>query len=235
MRRSAAIAPAIASSGTGDRSPESRASSARRAQLARPSSGNQATAMAGGRLTSTAASGTEAVSWPTPIIARSTSHAAPPTNQPATSPIGPSGAAVTMTPTTAVRALASMASGTSGTTRTFDSGATSDRRSKLTRMIGRVVSCAASVRATGSRSHAGHRARRASIDFPNQIRPAVASNDSWKPTSHNTDGAATNMSSAANPRAEVAWARDPARRPTSTAPAMSAARTTDGLAPVSIT
>ena len=65
-----------------------------------------------------------------------------------------------------------------------------------------------------------------------QMRPPVASSDSWKPTSHRTLGATRSMISAASPSADVAWARLPASRPTTIAPAMSAARTTDGLAPV---
>ena len=233
-RRSAAIVPVNASSGTGARR-SAGASSDRRAQLPRASIGNQATAKGGGTDTSTAASGRAAVSWPTAIMARSTSHAEPPRNQPSASPIGPAGMAPRTRPPADAVALASIASGTNGTTSTFEIGATSDSRSKFTRMTGSVVSWAASVSATGSRSQAGHRPSLVSIDRPNQIRPAVARSESWNPTSHSTAGAASSMTSAARPSADAACARDPPSRPISIAPAMSAARTTDGLAPVSTT
>ena len=81
-RRNAAIALPIASSGTVELAAGSGALSARSAQEAMPSSGNHATAIGAGRPMSTAASGTEAAAWPTAIMARNTSHAAPPTNQP---------------------------------------------------------------------------------------------------------------------------------------------------------
>ena len=128
-----------------------------------------------------------------------------------------------------------MATGTNGTTSTLAKGATSERRSKLTRITGSVVSCAARVSATGSRIQAGNAGSRRSTPAPNQMRPAVASRDSWKPTSQSTDGATSNMIRAASPSADAAWAREPPRRATSIAPAISAARTTDGLAPVSTT
>jgi hypothetical protein len=102
-------------------------------------------------------------------------------------------------------------------------------------MTGSVVSWAARVSATGSRSQPGHRLSRPSMPRPNQINPAVANSESWKPTSHSTAGATSSMTSAARPSADVACARDPPSRPISMAPAMSAARTTDGLAPVSST
>ena len=139
------------------------------------------------------------------------------------------------TPTSDATALNSIATGTNGTTSTLAIGATSEILSKLTRTTGRVVSWAARVRAIGSRIHAGQPGRRRSTDAPNQTRPAVASSESWKPTSHSTGGAARSMTSAARASAEAACAREPPIRATSIAPAMSAARTTDGLAPVSIT
>ena len=75
-------------------------------------------------------------------------------------------------------AHSSITSGTSGTTTTLAAGAMSERRSKLPTTTGSVVSCAASVRATGSRSQAGQLANRASIEAANRIRPPVASADS---------------------------------------------------------
>ena len=54
--------------------------------------------------------------------------------------------------------------------------------------------------------------RRRSTAPPNQMRPAVASSDSWKPTSHRTDGAASSMTSAASASADAACAREPPRR-----------------------
>ena len=47
---------------------------------------------------------------------------------------------------------------------------------------------------------------------PNQIRPAVARAESWKPTSHTTLGAASTISSAASMRADMACERDPPSR-----------------------
>jgi hypothetical protein len=81
-------------------------------------------------------------------------------------------------PTGAATAQHSITSGTSGTTTTLASGAISERRSKLTSTIGNVVSCAASVRAIGSRRTPGRRDRRSSMPRPNQISPAVASSES---------------------------------------------------------
>ena len=138
------------------------------------------------------------------IIAHSRSQAAPPANHATASPIGPSGSSSRTTPATDAQALASMTSGTSGTTRTFESGATIDRRSKLTRMTGSVVSWAAMVSATGSRIQAGQPPSRRSIERPNQMSPAVASSESWKPTSQSTAGATSSMTSAARPSAELA-------------------------------
>ena len=208
------------------------AAGSRIAQFASASIGSQATASAGGTVTSTAACGADATVVPSQTITRRTSQAAPPASHVSTSPMTGTGSHGSNTPAIEAIALNSIATGTNGTTSTFAIGATRERRSKFTRMTGSVVSCAASVSATGSRIQPGHRRRRRSIGAPNQTRPAVASSESWKPTSHSTGGAASSITRAANARAEAACARDPPRRATSIAAAMSAARTTDGLAPV---
>ena len=167
--------------------------------------GNQAMAKGAGRLTSTAANGTAAAAAPSETITHSVIQAAPPASHVAASPISGTWSVASATPTSAASALNSIASGTNGTTRTFAIGATSDRRSKFTRMTGRVVSCAARVSATGSRIHPGHElGRRASTAPPNQMSPAVASSESWNPTSHRTGGAARSMTSAASASADAA-------------------------------
>jgi hypothetical protein len=129
-------------------------------------------------LISIAACGTEATVVPSVTMTRSTSHAAPPPIQVNAVEMTGTWTFASTSPTTDATALNSIATGTNGTTRTLAIGATSERRSKLTRITGNVVSCAASVNATGSRSQPGQPARRRSTDAPNQTRPPVASSDS---------------------------------------------------------
>ena len=67
------------------------------------------------------------------------------------------------------------------------------------------------------------------------ISPAVASDDSWNPASPIRAGSETSRSVAAQPRAAVARPARPLSRASSTTPAISAARTTDGDAPAKAT
>ncbi len=188
--RRAAMAAARPGSLIGSRSGS--LSSLRSAHVPSARSGNQAMAKGAGRLTSTAANGTAAAAVPSETITHSVIQAAPPASHVAASPISGTWNAASAPPTSAATALNSIATGTNGTTRTFAIGATSESRSKLTMMTGRVVSWAARVSAIGSRIHAGHvLGRRASTAPPNQMSPAVASSESWNPTSHSTGGAAT--------------------------------------------
>ena len=136
---------------------------------------------------------------------------------------------------TLASAAPAMTAGMSGTTATLASGATSETCPNVASSTGRVASCAATVRATGVRIQAGHRSRRPSIGAPSTISPPVARADSWNPTSHRAAGVTRSMTSTAPISAEAAWAGDPASRATTSAPAMSAARTTAGEAPTSTT
>ena len=129
-------------------------------------------------LTSMAACGTAATVVPSVTITLSTSHAAPPANHVAAVEMAGTWMEASTNPATDAIALNSIATGTNGTTTTLASGATRERRSKLTRITGSVVSCAASVSATGSRSQPGQRASRRSTDAPNHTSPAVASSES---------------------------------------------------------
>ena len=91
-------------------------------------------------------------------------------------------------PITAAAAQPAITAGMSGTTMTLASGATSDTCSNVARSTGRVASWAATVRATGVRTQPGHRDSRASRGRGQHDQPAVASADSWKPTSHSAVG-----------------------------------------------
>ena len=153
------------------------------AQLARARIGSHATASDGGTVTSIAANGTDAAAVPRMTMTRSTSQAAPPANQVTAVPISGAWTAPSSIPATEAMAPNSIVTGTNGTTSTFAMGATSERRSKFTRMTGRVVSWAANVSDTGSRIHGGQPASRRPMGAPNQMRPAVARSESWKPTS----------------------------------------------------
>src|SRR5205823_14629482 len=129
------------------------------------------------------------------------SHAEPPANQLTASVTTGTWTTLARMPAAAATALASITSGTSGTTTTFANGATRLTRSNVARMTGSVVSCAARVSATGSGSQAGQRRSRPSMGAPNAIKPAVASKESWNPTSQSTLGATSIITRAASIRA----------------------------------
>ena len=154
---------------------------------------------------------------PIAIIARSTSQALPPSSQPS-SVADRAGRRAPREHARRTRPAAevSMASGTNGTTSTFDErrhereALEVDEDHRQGRELG-------GERQRHRLAEPGRPAGAAdrSIRRPNQISPAVASSESWKPTSHSTDGATSSMSSAASPSADVACARraaEPRRR-----------------------
>ena len=107
-------------------------------------------------------------------------------------------------------------------------------------MIGSVAACAASETPRLSASQRGTRPRPARSIHPvsgvaQAMRPAVASDDSWKPASPMRLGSLTSSSVAAQPRAALARPARPVSRASRTTPAMSAARTTDGEPPANAT
>ena len=125
----------------------------RRQTIAR--AGYQPSASQPGACIGMAANGMEAAACPATIMARSRSQAPPPSAQRRTSVSGEICRAEAIPPSGAAIAHSSMTSGTSGTTTTLAAGAMSESRSKLPTTTGSVVSCAAIVSATGSRTHAG--------------------------------------------------------------------------------
>ena len=107
-------------------------------------------------------------------------------------------------------------------------------------MIGRVAACAASETPRLSASQWGSRPRPTVSIQPvsgvaHAMSPAVASDDSWNPASPTSFGSEMRRSVAAQPRAAVARPARPLSRASSTTPAMSAARTTEGDAPANAT
>jgi hypothetical protein len=131
-----------------------------------------------------------------------------------------------------------MATGTTGTIARFAAGETSASRPNVARTTGNVAACAASETPRLSASHAGTppiRPIRALSGVAQAIRPAVASDDSWKPASEMSDGSTRSNRVTAQPSAAAARPARPDSRASRTTPAIAAARTTDGDAPENAT
>ena len=148
--------------------------------------------------------------------------------------------ATSATPPASARMPAAIAGATSGTTNRLTMGERIARRPKDTRMIGSVAACAASETPRLSASQWGTRPRpidsiHAVRGVPQAINPAVASDESWKPASPIRFGSVMSRRVAAHPSAAAARPARPLSRASSTTPAISAARTTDGDAPANTT
>ncbi len=149
-------------------------------------------------------------------------------------PAGPP--ADTRPPPASARSPAAIAGATSGTTARLTAGATSERRPKASRTIGRVAACAASetprLSASQARTLPGcGPSSRAVSGAAQAIRPAVAALDSWNPASTARPGSTRRSRNTAQPSAVAARAGRALSRARSTTPAIAAARSTAADAP----
>ena len=166
----------------------------------------------------------------------STSQAGSPAIVPMT-PGAPSDAA---TPPARASTPPAIATGTSGTTARLTTGAISERRPKVASTSGSVAACAASEMPRLSASHRGirpppSRPSHSASGFAQARSPAVARTESRNPASPIRAGSTSSRMAAAAPSAAAARPARPDSRASSTTPAMTAARTTDGEAPAART
>ncbi len=132
---------------------------------------------------------------------------------------------------------AAIAGGTSGTATRFTRGARSASRPKATSTTGNVAASAAKETPRLSQSQPGsapprHCRSRSVAGVPQAIRPAVASDESWKPASPTSEGSTNSITTAAHPSAAAALPARPDSRARVTDAVISAARMTDADAPV---
>lgn len=139
------------------------------------------------------------------------------------------------TPTTAPSITTVEATAAAGTATRFAGTEASGTAPKASRRTGATATCAPIVTPASWASPRGHRCSRRATSGATTSTPAVAVAESSRPIDPARAGSIATRTSTAAASAWVDWVATPRARATSTAPAMTPARSTDGSARVSST